>query len=502
MSDEVNQNHELEDEFAFLEDTESAAGQGAEQETPEITKTLQVNLRHDPIKEVIDGLTLNVNYTLPLSNILISEGESTEKGSIAGDEKQRLMWSTVISDIVNNGWVNEQSTLSKERMETGEWHQGLLQDGDVLRRPASLIKGLGDRKTTIIDSDFADALLDDAEESATTATVRCYSMGVAFRIKKLPLTKLSTLFNRIATDKRVIGVETAGAGYSAESTYLDENLVTLVKSLIINANIEKFKIATLDEILTDQGLDELLIGIAALMYQDGFEFSRACVKNPEACTHVTQGKLDILDSIWVDNNLLSDEQRKYWGKPVHTLAEVKAYRDGFAYHDETLKIGKRMVITYADCLLKDKISSGKQWISRIYNSLTDAFEMEPSSEERKTYLRDQMNVAIVGAYVPYIKSIEIFDKDLEESKVIESQEAIREALLRRVGVNDELIGKVIEGALKFQSTNRLTAFGPLNYECPQCGTPQSSHHGAFGTIIPYNPRITFMNLGVLRVKRR
>lgn len=491
------------DEFSFLKEETEDKGEMAEDSQVTEQPQVSVSMRYDPIKEIITDRKLILEHTLPFAMTPFSDARSRESGLLAGNEDARALWSKVITAMYEEGFVTEQVVLDEDRMKEGDWHQGLNINNEQFRRPAVFVENIGSKTSDnkAVDSDNAGYLLDEAEGNAGVATVRCFSMGVSFRIRRLPLTKMATLFNRIATDKRVIGINTAGSGYSAESTYLDENLLTLVKSVILDANIEKFKMSMLDEILTDQGLDELLLGIASLMYQKGFDFSRACIKEAEKCTHVDQGLIDILDSIWVDNALMSEQQIKHWTKAEkHKLSDIKEYQAGFVYRYEEEFVSDRVKVTYQEPLLKNKISSGKKWIETIYAGLTEAFFSEPSQNERAMYLNEQMSMAIIGAYVPFIKQIEIFDTNKEESRIVTNQEAIRNSLIARVGQGDGLINKITRGVLKFQAYNRVTVFGTLNYICPSCGTLQSDNHGAFGGVIPYNPRVTFMNLGVRKVK--
>lgn len=504
MSNENFQEEQTElDDFAFLDD-----GAGAEEpteegkESPAPTQELSVNMRFNPIKQIFDEVKIKADLTLPIPMSTISEMGENHQGKISGTEAERTLWATVLEDFVNSDFAAEQGIFTEERMARGDWHQGLVV-GDTFRRLAQLVTPALNEKTTGLDSDEAIYLLDDAEDNHSVVNVRCFSIGVVFRMRTRTLLKLSHVYNRIARDKRVIGVDTAGAGYSNESTYLDENLMSLLESAIIDANIEKFKTSMLKEIVDDAALDEMLLGLASLQYQKGYEFSRPCIAHPDRCSHVDQGIIDILDCIWIDNSILSEKQLAHWNKTgKHKLADIKEYRNEFAYIGEEETIAPRVKVTYQSPLLKDKISAGTKWLNSIHRSITEAFIGEPSASERVLFLREQFNLAIVGAYVPYIKKIEVTNRDLDGTRVIEDQEAIRDALISRVGTNDELIKAIIKGVLNFQANNRITVFGVPKYTCPKCGTPQGEHGGAYGTIIPYSPRVTFMNLGVRKVKAR
>jgi hypothetical protein len=463
--------------------------------------------QHDPIRPKDDNF--DRSSALPLLDRHIDDMTDTEISDpkdFAGTKEEVGEWADVSQLYFASEMGNDQPFIvTRERMSNGDFRQVLATPDGAVVLPVNLRNPkVASTQSTLSHKEAASAL-DEATDLCSTVLVNVLSCGFSLIMNRPKLMPIARLFNKIATDKRVVGLSTGGIGYNNQSAYFDKHLLDFIKSHTVKTNIEKFKVDNLEEVLTDQGMDEILLALSAVTHQKGFDFSRACTADPTKCVHVEEGKIDIADSIWVDNALFSDEQVEYWAssnRQSRKLKQVQEYQQRFALRDEEFWASDRIKIVCEFPSVKERLRQADDWLQDMQRSIQNAFASEPSERERYNYLMEQQDMAMVSNYVSYIKEVQIYNEDKSDFSTITDKTAIRDHLDGYIGVNETLVNNVTKGIYTFQSKNRLVFFGTPNYDCPKCGGAQSDGSGPYGIIIPHGVKQTFTNLASLRIKGR
>lgn len=479
------------DDFAFLEEddnvTEEPTSVGGD-----VTKSF-FTMAIDPIKGE-DEEEYHATVSLPLLRLPISQLQDlTDVDLISKTNQSALQLGQIYEQYLSSGVQNAQNYLDEKRMMEGDWQQGLVKGERLLR--ASLSQALLEGKKSSMTGLGAITAMDIVSGVKGYGNLYVHSCGFKLRAKRPHLRDIANLFRRIGTDKRAVGLATGGVGYSADAVYLYEHLLTFLNEHIVSTNIEGYTPSWLPQILTPEGMDEILLGLAGMMHQKGFKYARACVGNLEKCTHVERGILDITECTWFDNSRLTDAHRDHQAKAGRIkLEDVKKYQSDIELLKSEKQVSDNVTVIYKKANMEDIATCGNLWIQGITDSIKKAFAQDPSYNERVGYLNNQMDITAITAYVPYIdKLIMMIDGD---EVIVEDMDAIRKTLENQVGTNDELLGKVVQGVLEFQAANQIVVWGTPNYTCPECGKAQvSDNHGAFGTIIPHGVKETFMSLG-------
>jgi hypothetical protein len=58
----------------------------------------------------------------------------------------------------------------------------------------------------------------------------------------------------------------------------------------------------------------LLWGLACSIYSNGFQYTRACISDPEKCNHILKEKLDLSKLLWTDSSALTAHQVNHMTK--------------------------------------------------------------------------------------------------------------------------------------------------------------------------------------------
>lgn len=494
MSEDTNEN-----DFDFLSDTSSQGSKEDPSKPVSVKEDVTTNyftMRVDPIKSVEgeDDKT-ELEVSLPLLRLPVEQLENiTNIDNISTTDNRTKEILTVVGNFLADNLPSAQAWISEDTMKEGDWHQGLLSETGRSLHFGLINAKLGDKKGNLSVTQARTAM-DLVSGLSGYGGTPVYSGLFIVRLKRPTLGAVANLFRRIATDKRVVGLSTSGAGYSCESVYLDQHLIRFVADHIASANIKDYSPEILPSILTDNALDELLVSLLAMMHQKGFKYARACVGSIEKCTHVERGTIDIAESHWVDNKKFSDEQKAFiHARKEVSLKELKDQQSKFVLKERHQRINDQIDIVCKMAYLDDKIAAGERWIKEISESIDNAFQQSPSQAERIAYLNEQMDISNIAIYVPFIDELHTIIDD--EVNIIKDQDAIRKALVDQVGVNNELLGKIANAILKFQALNQISVWGTPNYTCPNCSKEQiTENHGAFGSIIPHGVKETFLSLG-------
>lgn len=335
-------------------------------------------------------------------------------------------------------------------------------------------------------------------------SIPLWHSGFWINIKTPDESALLELDQYIATNKVELGKVTNGLLFSNDSVLLNKALVDFVIRLVYDSSLTDNSPENLKKHILLTDLPSLIWGLAVAVWPNGFKYIAPCVRKPEACTHVVEEILNIARLHWVDNSMLSEDQRRHMarrGRDKYTLESIEKYQAAHRYHTDDLTviaINDRTKFRLRVPSLADYETAGNLWIDGIRSMIEGGLAADLSDRERAQYMFDQGSVTALQQYAHWVKEIAIQNGDSDE---IFDDETVMARILAAMTKDDDARTEALDAFKKFIDESTIALVGIPAYKCPACQTPQNDEEAKHPYLIPLEVNRIFFTLLTRRLSR-
>lgn len=325
--------------------------------------------------------------------------------------------------------------------------------------------------------------------------------GIWVIIKPPTEKDLIDFYNSLFRDKVILGRATFGLTLSNFSVYIQNKLFDFIINHIQSVNYSDIPKEELKNYILISDLPILAWGFACTIYPNGFEYTRACVKNPEECTYIYKGLINLTKLLWIDNLSLSDYQKSVLFENRPNKLTLENYKKYIAEHNRVtgyeFTIKNDIKIKLKTPTVAEYFADGLNWINSINNKINSLIIEEGNEEEIKTdLLNSYVKSSILRKLSHYIDYIEI------EENIVNDRETIN-SVLEVFSSDDDIRPNIENEIIKYKEKSIIALIGIPEFKCPNCGSYQNTEivNENFTKVIPLDVLNLFFTLITLRIAK-
>ena len=447
----------------------------------------RLRMRYNPIEY---GTT---TYAVSLPPVKLSIlNEQIDNSAIEGDRqasKAEIEWGKTVIDCLQTSLSRDAFSSTVEDVDS-VWDVETTHKGEKITISKPVIK-----KTTgeQLSGEKAIMAVTHSLGIGSMITVPLWHSGFSMTLKPPSESDIVELFRLIDSDTVDIGRSTSGLVFSNMSVVLANRVVDFIIRHTYNTTIDGWKDIDLTKYIKTQDLFPMVAAMAATIYPNGFEFKRPCTTNPEECTYVAEGKVDIKKMVYTKVSDLTSSQRQHMAhrRPKsHTIEDVEHYQRSLqCISNSTVSIddSRDFSIVLRTPTLYDYIEIGNNWISSIEKLIEEV--LSSNKEDRKDIALQFSNASILRQYSQWVDEIKI------DGNVINDRYSIDDVMEIFSGM-DEYRVKITNSIIDYISNSAICVVGIPAYDCPSCGADQSDPKAptGFKTIVPLDALTLFFYL--------
>lgn len=338
----------------------------------------------------------------------------------------------------------------------------------------------------------------------TVARVPLWGTGIWVNFRAPSEMDLLELQRKISQEKIELGRLTNGLIFSNTSVYMMSYLSNFALSHVYEATYRQVEQHELKRIILQTDYQQLIWGLLCTIYPNGYLYRMPCLHDPTKCKHVIEEKLNVNKICWVDDRILTKEQRKHMVNRVNAFSdeEIKRYQEA---HDYTNKHGivdltprLRMVLKVPT--LAEAERSGFDWIDGIVSRTDKAFGGTLSDKERNLYISQQGVVSGLRQYGAWIDKILLLDENGHSENVVDDEASIEDAISVLTG-NEEVYAAFFKAIGDFIDNTAVSVIAVPRIHCPMCQQPVAPENEKHPHLVALDTPATFFTLLDQRLMR-
>lgn len=317
--------------------------------------------------------------------------------------------------------------------------------------------------------------------------------------------ELIELNRMLFNDKIMLGRYTYGLMFSNITAYTVDRIVGFALDHVFESTLKSDLVGTrgLKDLISCQDIPVLLAGFLRCIYSKGYKYRRACVANPDKCTHIEEGMVDFNEMIHIDNSKFNDYQlthmssRQRGSRVVSDVIRYKEELNSKVTSSFTIKVNDSSSITFKlkTPSVTEYVDSGYKWITSLVSIVESAIQTEESKEDRDAYLSSHSQASLMRQYGHWVKSIDI------DTNTVEDRETI-DMLLTEYSSDDTIRDEFTKNVIKYIEDTTLGIVGIPEYDCPVCSGKSDTHHvPRFSNVIPLDVVALFFSLTGQRLSK-
>lgn len=331
----------------------------------------------------------------------------------------------------------------------------------------------------------------------TILQIPLWHSGFWITMKAPSEASLLELQRRLIENKINLGRNTHGLAFANTSVFISGWLIDFVLAHIWDTTLK----GEVDLRKTIRILDipTIVWGLACTIWPSGFQYTRACIAEPEKCNHVVREKLNLGKLLWVDRNSLTPWQISHMtnrGGSTMSLESVQRYLDEFtlargrsiAFSDDSV------VVNFKIPTVEDYVNSGYKWVNNIVSMIDSSFTAEPNDTTRNIHITELGKATSMRQYAHWIESIDA------AGSVIDDVESI-EQVIDTMSTVDEIRTKYFEEIIKYIDDSTISIVAVPTFECPKCGGDQPVPLPRFPHLLPIDVVSSFFTLLVQKLQK-
>lgn len=460
-----------------------------------------VEILSNPIMEIYDK-PLPSSRDLITTHLLLMDANQEDSnkrlqsypnmGSGVSEDLKR--WSEVVNDLSTFSMPNNELHLETSKREDALWRQKVNIDGEELgaSRPR-----FGGSNSGIISGESALLKVNSILGLGAMVQVPLWHTGIWVTLKAPSEGSLLELERRLATSKAELGRDTSGLSFSNKNIYTVMHIVNFALDHVYDASVKNITKEYLKKHIACTDIPMLVWGLACASYPSGYDFARPCTVQPDNCTHIVTGKVNIGKLIWTDTEALSMTQRRMMSRRNEKVTEdhIKQYKDEHSRGGpNTVAIQEGLRLRVGVPSISEYETAGYQWVDGISRLLESSLGVTLKGDERRVFIEEQSLATTLRQYGHWVKEIEVGDELINDRVTIDgvlntfsSDKKIRNTILQEVG-------KYIDNAT-------ISFIAIPKYSCPNCGEEQKGDtvQEPHPELLPLDPVGCFFTLLVHRV---
>lgn len=456
----------------FVEDNEQPG-----EPTPEVPTT---GVDIDP-RLVRPELQQNVQFTLPVfEEGTITGGEtislpadfddaankqlqSAPNLNYSLDQQSRNWAANILKGMQNTpGDLAALRTLGKTDR---SYSQTIERNGVVLQPKYQKFKP---GNSGVMEGDSAIMRLASHRKLGTICKIPLYNTGIWITLRSPSEPSILDLFKNITQDKTDLGRRSYGLSFSSVTTIFTDNVVSFALEQLYSTNLKLEPGVDLKEIISCNDIPAICLGLAAVIWPNGFNYSRSCIADPASCRHVSSGKVNITNMLIVDNTVLTDWQITHMSKTSNntvSLSDVKRYKDELVdRQNKVVTIDENQLkatsVTYRVPDISQYLQDGYRWINELAQMAEKALTKDATNGSRGEYVTQQGLASVLRQYSHWVEEINYGD-------AIKDRETI-DTSLTWLSSDDDFRTPFLKETEKFIGHSSITAIGIPVYTCPSC----------------------------------
>ena len=445
------------------------------------TNTTVVNEQSEEVQKVEDEIRVFFQSVGVTDLVTALESRSKLLGTEEFQSRVEIVGSyeNLLSQAINEYSGEAQRVLSAINAieDKTEFDNKLIRDGKTIltsvltpRRPSGNGKMLTGRQ----------ARIEFAIKSGQVKRIPLYNSGFTVDIEAAQLSDLNNFFNRAFDETNTYGRELGAAFFYYNDLLIKEAVVDLIIPQIIGSSLKGWNKENV--LLTNIKLSSLKVilnGLAALMFPEGFEYTHVCPNPSGECTHVEKTLIDITKLFRHNFMKLPEENIDMIRNQVDiTHEKLTEYHNSLNFK-KSVRYGNIEFIL-RDPSLYDYLSYGKKFNTELLKgNLTDNVKsINPEEALMFSYYK---------IFVPYIKSVALYDSDNKIDIITDDEETITHQLsILQKNDKDRTFIADIE---KYINDCEITQICYPAMPCPKCNyMPQTG--GGYYTVDPINTFFT------------
>ncbi len=404
-----------------------------------------------------------------------------------------------------------------------EWAESLRESVDALP-----VRGIGDRTASRSTAEFHQAIETEKmplaagipnlkfntgdKVSGERAVLRIRSLLGMGTILQIPLwhsgfwitmkapseAALLELQRRLIDAKVNLGRNSHGLAFANTSVYISGWLIDFVIAHIYDTTIKGE--VDLRKMIKVLDIPTIIWGLACTIWPNGFQYSRACITDPEKCNHVIREKLNLSKILWVDRNSLTPQQINHMtsrGGSSMTPESVQAYLEQFLIgRGRTITVGddEQIKITFKVPNVEEYTNSGYKWVNNIIQMIDASFTTEPNDSTRNVHITELGKATNMRQYAHWIEVIDAAGSEVDD---IESIEQIVDTL----SSVDDIRKKYFDEVIRFIDDSTMAIVAVPTFECPKCNSQQPVPLARFPHLLPIDVMSSFFTLLVQKLQK-
>lgn len=323
-------------------------------------------------------------------------------------------------------------------------------------------------KGAVADGDSAVMRLAEHRKLGTICKIPLYNSGIWITLRSPTEPAILELFRVITQDRSDLGRRSYGLSFSSTTVIFADNLVSFALEHLYNTNVKLEAGTELKDLISSHDIPAICLGLAAVIWPNGFNYSRACIADPATCRHVSTGKVSIMDMLIVDDTVLNDWQITHMSKKSNnsvTTADVKRYQEELVdRQNHQVVIDENQLsatsVTFKVPSIPEYLQDGYRWINELAQMAEKALTKDATTASRSKYVTDQGYATALRQYSHWVQNIS-FDS------VIEDRETIDNALTL-LSSDDTFRVEFMKATERFIGQSSITSIGVPVFECPSC----------------------------------
>lgn len=332
--------------------------------------------------------------------------------------------------------------------------------------------------------------------SGTPFHVPLFHTGIWVTFKPPGDTATVNLDQAIKNDTIIFGRSTHGAVFSNVSSYTVSRFAIHALEHVVEttAKVGDDIVGGLLDIINPLDYPILVWGLACSMHSNGFDFSRACLNNPETCQHVVEGKINLDLLNYVDRNSLTDYQKKFmvnrrrYSVDLTGKDSLETYQAEFKNRFKKVEITDDVSVVFNVPSLAKYIDQGYHWIEGIVQ-LVEESNKNIRRDDKELFIIKQAQATALNQYMHWVSCIWVGDQKFTNLNQII-------AMLEVLSSSDQAREKFLEEVNNFINENMMSLIALPAYDCPECGKPQDEENDLpnMQNLIPLDAQSLFFTL--------
>jgi hypothetical protein len=420
--------------------------------------------------------------------------------------KQTRLWVDVVKDGLSHIplALDGGSPQAMFNRKDSNWNQGVAHNGLDMSGHVPHHKTPENQK---LYGESALLRIMSALEIGTLFNTPLWHTGIWITFKAPSEAATVELQRTLAADKVRYGRSTYGLLFSNISVYTVDRLVDLALSHLYTttAKLEDESVAHLRSLISSRDYPSLIWGFVNTMYPSGFNYSRACVVDPEICNHVSEARLNLSKLQVVDDSALTEWQKVHMSSITNKskdLDSIKKYQSELLLvQDKRVAIkatnGTEIFVTFKTPSIEAYVESGQVWIGSLVRNVEAAFDEKVAPGVREGNIRMLGQSTLMRQFAHSVKCIEF------NSNIIEDVETIN-SVLGSLSADEELTKMFTKAAVDYNDMSTMATIGIPTYNCPNCNKDQAEAEKTLPrlvTILPLDMLQVFFSLHYQRLQK-